>query len=134
MSLTAVNHPDINRIVGRLHVSESILSVVREVKSKLKWSKLRHHERRYAIAAAIQAHRSNREMYAFIVHGARIKGKPARYWFRKSDGAVLIKPEGIHARQLRSEKDTGGAATSGPRKAKGKTPRSPVTNAPKATP
>lgn len=91
---TPVSHPDINRIVARLHVGQSYLAVVRYVMSRLQGKRkgvLRYakHMRRYVIAAAIQAHAANRVEYRQVMACAKIKFEP-RYFFDRDTKATTI--------------------------------------------
>lgn len=89
---TPVSHPDIKRIVSRLHVSLSCLAVCRKVKKTLKWKKLSRVHRRYAIAAAIQAHAENVWLYRYV-NGSVPRKFPAfkpRYFFDKETSLTSI--------------------------------------------
>ncbi len=89
---TPVSHPDIKRIVSRCHVSESCLSVCRKVKRALKWKKHSKIHRRYAIAAAIQAHAENVWLYRYV-QGSVPRKYPAfkpRYYFDKETSKTTI--------------------------------------------
>ena len=66
----------ISQIVGRCHVSESNLTVVRYVISKLRHGKktfrsLSRKDRREMIAECIRHHQANRKLYAQVMGGPR---------------------------------------------------------------
>jgi predicted transcriptional regulator len=86
----------IGQIVGRCHVSESTLAVVRYVLSRMNgerkgFLKNAKHQRRYTIAAAIQQHRENRIEYRQVMARSTVEFVP-RYFFDKETNHVLIAP------------------------------------------
>lgn len=105
-TLPAVNHPSVRRIVGACHVGESPRCVVRKVLKSLKapkgkrkqgkkkgWRLLDKIHRRYAIAAAIQAHAENIWEYRYVmgsVPRSYPKFKP-RYFWDADNLKVIIK-------------------------------------------
>ena len=94
LSCPAIQHPVISRIVGRFHVSESILSIVRQSiiamqKSRKKFFSMPKKHRRYMIAACIQHHKINRNIYRQVMTGKTIEFEP-RYFFDAIDTNTLI--------------------------------------------
>lgn len=89
-----VSHPDIRRIVSRLHVSQSYLSVCREVRKAQgkQWRKQPATHRRYAIAAAIQAHAYNKLEYRAVQSGqlSLLSRFSPRYFFNSDTKQVTI--------------------------------------------
>jgi hypothetical protein len=74
--LVPVRHGTVESIVGRLHVSMTRLAVVREVKTRLKpgfWETYTPHQRRYFIAAVLNAHAVNRQCYEDVMHRRNIE-------------------------------------------------------------
>lgn len=84
-NIEPVEHPDIQRIVGRCHVGESILEVVRYMTTRMKdgragWLKWTRSQKRYTIAATIQHHMENRGEYRRVMNRSGAEAVP-RYWF-----------------------------------------------------
>ena len=97
LGMKAVKNYGISRIVGRQHVGESFLAVVREVLSCMKggrkgWLKFPKHERRYAIAASIQHHKENRIQYRQVMACSRVEFVP-RYFFDAETKWTHIAPD-----------------------------------------
>lgn len=92
--IAPVNHPDVSRIVACLHVSASPLTAARAVRKKLKgWRKLPASHRRYAIAAAIQAHAKNIHLYRYVngsVPRKFPKFKPRYFFNSETKGTVIV--------------------------------------------
>jgi len=91
---TPVSHPDVNRMVGRLHVGESFLAVVRYVMSRMQGGRkgvLRdaRFRRRYIIAAAIHAHMENRVLYRQVMARSQAEFQP-RYFFDRDTKATTV--------------------------------------------
>lgn len=62
----------IDQIVGRCHVGESYVSVIKYVVSRFRageWRKLTRKERRRIMRRAMRIHRRNRELYASVMRG-----------------------------------------------------------------
>ena len=91
-----VSHPDVRHVVGNLHVSKSCLAVCRAVKAKLgkrKWRKLEPLARRYAIAAAIQAHAHNKLEYRAVMSGSLSllsRFRPRYYFSRDTQSTIIV--------------------------------------------
>ena len=67
-------HPIVRQIVGRCHVGEDYLSVVRYVLSKLKGGRtafftVPRDERRYIIGSTLACHAENRNTYSAVMGG-----------------------------------------------------------------
>ena len=95
MKPTPIRHPDVSRMVGRCHVGESILEVLRYVVSRLDggrkgFLKLGRNTRRYVIAAAISAHEENRGLYRHVMARSSESYRP-RYFFHPETKAVTIR-------------------------------------------
>jgi hypothetical protein len=59
-------------IVSRCHVSDSNLSVIRYVKSRMKkgvWSALDKNERKQILNEIIEIHKSNQKLYGYVTTG-----------------------------------------------------------------
>lgn len=73
----------IRSIVGRLHVSQSYLEVVRYVRTRLRrgsWQNMPHKDRREFIRICFEAHASNRAVYDYVYPGSfPIEGKASRH-------------------------------------------------------
>ena len=62
----------IRMIVGRCHVGESNLQVIRYVKSRMKkgaWRKLSKAERKQTLREIIEAHSENQDLYHSLMTG-----------------------------------------------------------------
>ena len=88
-----VNHPDIGRILGRVHCMSTHRECIREVlsKSKTPWKEMPKHMRRYLIAACIQHHMEDRDVFVDVMSGHFREERKPRYWFRASDKRVEIR-------------------------------------------
>lgn len=101
LSCPAVSSPIVRQIVGRRHVGESYLEVLRHVLSKLKggrktWLRLPKFHRRHLIASVIQHHRENRVQYRQVMARSREEFVPSYFWDHEAQ-AVLIAPPLIRA-------------------------------------
>ncbi len=93
-----VNHADVARIVGRLHVGQSYREAVRAVleKSTVPFKRWPKTHRRYLIAAVIQHHGENRRLYGDVMRGTPGESDPPpRYFFRRADNKTIIKEDAI---------------------------------------
>lgn len=91
-----VEHDQIAAIVGRCHVGDSMLSVVREVirkmpKGRKGWLQLNKSKRRYSIAASIQHHAMNRIVYRQVMERFQGEHTP-RYWYCRETQETEIRP------------------------------------------
>lgn len=62
----------IDMLVGRCHVGQSNLAVIRYVKSRVKrgaWRKMDRSKRKEIMRAVIEAHRNNRALYHAVMTG-----------------------------------------------------------------
>jgi len=96
MSFEPVEHGDISRIVGRCHVGDSPLKVVRYMTEQFNgeragWLKNRKAARRYSIAAALQHHAENMVEYQQVMNRSGKECFP-RYWFEKATDTTEIRP------------------------------------------
>lgn len=101
LSFPAVHSPIVRQIVGRCHVGETYLEVLRHVLTKLKggrktWLLLPKLNRRHLIAAVIQHHRENRVLYRQVMGRTGEEFVPS-YFYDDSTKTVLIAPPLISA-------------------------------------
>jgi hypothetical protein len=97
LSFPAVRSPMVRQIIGRLHVGESYLAVLRHVLSKIKggrkfWLKLPKFHRRHLIASVIQHHRENRVEYRQVMARSREEFVPNYFWDDSTKSVLIALP------------------------------------------
>lgn len=87
-----VDHSTIDSIVSRMHVSASPLTVARTIRKSLKWETTPPAHRRYAIAAAIQAHARNVWEYRYMMGSVPrpYADFQPRYFFNRTTQQTII--------------------------------------------
>ena len=91
-----VEHWDVKRIVGQIHVGTPPREAVRHVVTKLRggvkgFLQMEKDRRRYVIAAALQHHASHLIEYRNVMSGRFDQKFQPRYFFNRATGEVTIK-------------------------------------------
>ena len=97
LSCPPVCSPIVRQIVGRLHVGESYLEVLRHVLTKLKggrktWLQLPKFHRRHLVAAVIQHHRENRSLYRHVMSRSAEEFVPSYFWDAEAKQVLIAPP------------------------------------------